>query len=144
MSFQLLELWGMQNTTSLPSLPGPLWSRVVALYRALSMGQIELNCVLILNLIVKNRNVLTFTCVFTLNWIVWNRTVLTLLLNVCIVLNNNQSPITYISGQYFRPIGIMVRVLCVWTKTVLNLNWIVWIRTVKLNWIAWNRNFLDN
>ena len=26
----MLELWGMQNTTSLPSLPGPLWPGVVA------------------------------------------------------------------------------------------------------------------
>ena len=33
-----LELWGMQSTTSLPSLPGPLWSRVVAPDKVLSMG----------------------------------------------------------------------------------------------------------
>ena len=26
----MLELWGMQSTPSLPSLPGPLWSGVVA------------------------------------------------------------------------------------------------------------------
>ena len=26
----MLELWGIQNTPSLPSLPGPLWPRVVA------------------------------------------------------------------------------------------------------------------
>ena len=39
----MLELWGMQSTPSLPSLPGPLWPRVVAPDRALSMGQIELN-----------------------------------------------------------------------------------------------------
>ena len=45
------ELWGM------PSLPGPLWPRVVAPDRVLSMGQIELNYVLMQN------------------WIVWNRTV---------------------------------------------------------------------
>ena len=53
----MLELWGMRSTPSLPSLQGPLWLGVVALDRALFMGQIELNCVLILN------------------WIVWNRTV---------------------------------------------------------------------
>ena len=40
---------------SLPSLPGPLWLGVVAPDRILSMGQIELNCVLILKLIVWNR-----------------------------------------------------------------------------------------
>ena len=31
-----------------------------------------------------------------------------------------------------------------WTKPVLILNWIVWIRTVWLNWINWNRNVFDN
>ena len=45
----MLELWGMQSTLSLPSLPGPLWSGVVAPDRVLSMGQIKLNCVLMLN-----------------------------------------------------------------------------------------------
>ena len=34
----VLELWGMQSTPSLPSLPGPLWPRVVAPDRVLSMG----------------------------------------------------------------------------------------------------------
>ena len=34
----MLELWGMRSTPSLPSLPGPLWPRVVAPDRALSMG----------------------------------------------------------------------------------------------------------
>ena len=53
----ILELWGMQNTPSLPSLPGPLWPGVVASDRVPSIGQIELNRVLILN------------------WIVWNKTV---------------------------------------------------------------------
>ena len=35
-------LWGMRITPSMPSLPGPLWPRVVAPERVLSMGQIEL------------------------------------------------------------------------------------------------------
>ena len=39
------ELWGMQRTPSLPSLPGPLWFGVVAPDRVLSMGQMELNCI---------------------------------------------------------------------------------------------------
>ena len=34
----MLELWGMQSTPLLPSLPGPLWPGVVAPDRALSMG----------------------------------------------------------------------------------------------------------
>ena len=45
----LLELWGMRSTPSLPSLPGPLWPGMVAPVRVLSMGQIELNCVIMLN-----------------------------------------------------------------------------------------------
>ena len=44
----MLELWEMRSTHSLPSLPGSLWPRVVAPYRVLSMGQIELNCKLML------------------------------------------------------------------------------------------------
>ena len=34
----MLELWGMQSTPSLPSLPGPLLPGVVAPDRALFMG----------------------------------------------------------------------------------------------------------
>ena len=45
----MLELWGMRSTHSLPSLPGPLWPGVVAPGRVLSMGQIELKCVFMLN-----------------------------------------------------------------------------------------------
>ena len=56
----MLELWGMQSTPSLLSLPGSLWPGVVALDRVLSMGQIELNCVLMLNWITWNRTVLIF------------------------------------------------------------------------------------
>ena len=48
----MLELWGMQSTPSLPSLAGSLWPGVVALDRVLSLGQIELNCVIMLNWIV--------------------------------------------------------------------------------------------
>ena len=45
----MLELQGMRSTPLLPSLPGPLWPGVIALDRVLSMGQIELNCILMLN-----------------------------------------------------------------------------------------------
>ena len=48
----MLELWGMWSTPSLSSLPGSLWPGVIIPYRVLSMGQIELNCVLMLNLII--------------------------------------------------------------------------------------------
>ena len=39
----------MRSTPSLPSLPGSLWPGVVVLDGVLSMGPIELNCVLMLN-----------------------------------------------------------------------------------------------
>ena len=45
----MLELWGMQSTPSLPSLPGQLWSGVVAPKKVLYMGKIEPHCVLMLN-----------------------------------------------------------------------------------------------
>ena len=50
----------MQSTPLLPSLPGSLWPGVVAPARVQSMGRLELNCVLMLNLIVRNRTVFTF------------------------------------------------------------------------------------
>ena len=45
----MLELWRMQSNPLLPSLPGPLWLRMIVLDRILSMVQIELNSVLMLN-----------------------------------------------------------------------------------------------
>ena len=39
----------MWSIPSLPSLPGPRWPRVVAPNRVLSMGQIEQNCIHMLN-----------------------------------------------------------------------------------------------
>ena len=39
----------MQSTPFLPLLPGPHWTGVVTHDRVLSMGQIEVNCVLMLN-----------------------------------------------------------------------------------------------
>ena len=45
----ILELWGRRSTPLMPSFPGPLWPGVVAFDRVLSMGQIELNRVLMLN-----------------------------------------------------------------------------------------------
>ena len=38
----MLELWGMQSTSSLPGLPGPLQLEVVALDKVLCMDLIEL------------------------------------------------------------------------------------------------------
>ena len=53
----------MQSTPSMPSLPGQLGPGVEVPDRFLSMGQIELNWVPMLNGIVWNRTVLTFNCV---------------------------------------------------------------------------------
>ena len=53
-----------------------LWPGVVAPNRVLSMGQIELNCVLKLNWFVWTRTVFWhWNCVLMLNWFVWTRTV---------------------------------------------------------------------
>ena len=79
------QFWdiGMQRTPLLPSLPGPLRPEVVAPDRVLSMGQIELNCVLMINWITWNRKVFCIETVLMQNWIVWNRTVLTLKWFLC-------------------------------------------------------------
>ena len=58
------ELCGMRSTLSLPLLLGLLWSRMVAPHRVLSMGQIELNCILMLNWIIWNRTVFDIETVF--------------------------------------------------------------------------------
>ena len=65
----------MQSIPSLPSLPGPLWPRVVAPDRVQPMGRIELKCVLMLIWITWNRTVFDIESVFRLNWIVWIKTV---------------------------------------------------------------------
>ena len=71
----MLELWGMLSTPSLPSISGPLWPGVVARDSVLSICQIELNYVLILNRIVWNRTVFDIETIPSVNWIVCNRTV---------------------------------------------------------------------
>ena len=70
----------MRSIHSLPSLIGPLWPRVVSSDRVLSMGQIELNCVLKQTHNKKkawvwSKTVFDIETVLTLNWIVWIRTV---------------------------------------------------------------------
>ena len=53
----MLEHFGMRGNPILPSLFGPLWPWVVASDWVLFMGQIELNSILVLNLIVWNRTI---------------------------------------------------------------------------------------
>ena len=83
----LLELWGMQGTLLLSSLPGPLWPE--APDRVLSMGQTEHKFTVNLcqneffeielfehfNWLRMLKLFWDLNCVFMLNWIVWNRTV---------------------------------------------------------------------
>ena len=45
----MLVLWGMRKTPALPSFASSLLPGVAASDRVLYMGQIELNCVLMLN-----------------------------------------------------------------------------------------------
>ena len=45
----MLELWGMRSTPLLASLPSPPWPGVIIPDRVLSIDQIELNDVLMLN-----------------------------------------------------------------------------------------------
>ena len=63
MTLNNLMVRGMQITPLSPSIPGPLWPGVVAPDSVLSMGQIELNFVLMLNWIAWNRTFLIFNCV---------------------------------------------------------------------------------
>ena len=59
----MLELWGMQSTPSLPSLPGPLWPGVVAPDKGPIYGSNRTNGILMQNWIVW------------VNWIAWKRNV---------------------------------------------------------------------
>ena len=45
----LLELWGMRSTSSLPSLPGPLWPGVIAPDKGPIYGLNRTNGILMLN-----------------------------------------------------------------------------------------------
>ena len=49
----MLEFRGMRSTPLLSSFPGPLWFGAVAPDRVLSMGQIEINSLIMLNWIVE-------------------------------------------------------------------------------------------
>ena len=133
----MLELWWIQSTPSLPLLQGSLKPGVGAADRVRSMGQIELNNVLMQN------------------WIVWNRTVLDIetvlfiAIKMDLALDNLQELICHKTQTNNRIVFTFK--LC--TNSKLNclkwncfclLNWNVWIKTVWLNWIAWNSNIFDN
>ena len=71
----MLELGGIGSTSLLPSHSRPLWPHVVTPDSILSMGQIVLNCILILNELLEIELFWHLDCVLILNWIVWNETV---------------------------------------------------------------------
>ena len=104
-------LWGMRSIPSLPLLPDPLWPRMVASDRALSIGWIELDCILMLNWIV-------WIITVWLNWIAWNRNVF-------------GSSTVYLYLNW-----VFIRNWIVWNRsvfdieTLLTLNWIVMFKTV--------------
>ena len=52
---EMLEFWGIRTTPSLKSFLFLLWPGVVAPDKVLSMSEIELSCVLMLNWIISNR-----------------------------------------------------------------------------------------
>ena len=56
----MLEIRKMRSNSSLPLLPGRIWCGVVAADRVLSMAQLILNWILMLNWIAWNRTVLAF------------------------------------------------------------------------------------
>ena len=121
----MLELWGMWSTPSLPLFSGLLWPGVVKPDRVLSVSQIELNCVLMLNWITWNRIIFDIETVHILNWIVWSRTVLTF---YCVWTKT-----------------ILIPKWIVWIRAIW-LNWIAWNKyfwqfnyVLMLNWIIWYR-----
>ena len=65
------ELWRMQSTPLLPSLPDSLRSGVLAPHRVLCMGQIKLICILMLNWIVWNGTVDMYKMDLALNTLQW-------------------------------------------------------------------------
>ena len=60
----LQEFWVMQGIPSLAWLSGSSWSGEIVSDRIQSMGQVKLNCVLMQNLFVRNRNVYMYKNAF--------------------------------------------------------------------------------
>ena len=119
-----MELWETRSISSMPSIPGPLWSRVVAPDRVICMGQIELNCMILLNSIAWNRTVWQLNwiflnrTVFMLNLIVWNRTDFvcwTESLEIELFLHVNCAQ--KLNWTFWHTTFLTFN--CVWTKTIL-------------------------
>ena len=67
----MFKVWRMRGTPSLLFLPGLLWPGVVRPDRVLSLGQIELNCIPLLNWFVWNRTVYMYKMDLVLNNLQW-------------------------------------------------------------------------
>ena len=135
----MLELWGMRSTPSLPSLPGSRWSGVVASDRVLSMGQIKLNSVLMLNWIVWNRNI--FVCVTELFEIEQFLTLKLYLRKTELFEIERFWQLTFckkktilISNYFFLKKTVWVNSNAWYGNVFLQLNCVV-----MLNWMVWNR-----
>ena len=152
----MLELWGMRSTPSLPSIPGTLWSRVVAPDRVLSMGQIELNCVLMLNWITWNKTVFTFNSVYC----PVGRGCRIHRLHLCrVVRPSNECP-RYDNKQSDGEVPVMLVLWGMWSNSslpslpgplwpgVVASDWVLTMGQIEakcvfiLKWIVWNRTVL--
>ena len=68
----MLKLWGMQSTSSLPSLPSPLRPKMETTEKVLSMGQIELTAYLCLPELFKIKMSWNLTYVLIPDRSIWN------------------------------------------------------------------------
>ena len=151
----------MQSTPSLPSLPGPLWLRVVApgkssiyVFNRIEPWFLEftdffyLNCIFMLNYIARNRTVWTWTWTHRLHF--WRGVrphpnecprydakqsdgEVPVVLELWGILSTPSLPL--FPGPLWPGMVTRDRALNK-TNCILMLNWIVWNRTIWLNWIA--------
>ena len=109
----MLELWEIQTTSSLTSLPGSIWLVVVAtginIYESnrtklctyVKLNCLKWNCFCMLNWIGWNGTSFDIETVLMLNWIVWNKTICT---KMNLALNILQRLICYIT-QTNKPVA---------------------------------------
>ena len=71
----MLEPWGIRSTPSLTLFLGRLWPGLVVADRVLSLGQIELSNIFMLNWIAWNITFWNLNYLLVLNWTIWNGTV---------------------------------------------------------------------
>ena len=121
----MLELWAMQSTPLLPSLPGPFWRGVGAPNKVLSMGQIELNFILFQNWLFLNRTVFDIETVHVLNWI--------FKVELFWQLNVSGQNYTYTKMNCLNS-NCLTKLNSLELKCFWELNWVL-----PLNWVVLNR-----